>query len=135
MTLRLVRVEDEGPRLRTGLAQTIAKGVADNFRHLVYEDKELFASLSNTLILHEEDVRQASTLLGRFIGLFSAGPNPDHVKVDGMRLRQLLELAQITPPVEIVISGAYEIDLPSLRNALSIATRASCSPAEDEGSG
>ena len=121
--MRLVPADESGFRLRPGLRRKVAEGFADHMQRKVYGQDELLISLGNTLKLHEHAVRSAQTPLGRLAELFGKRTDPDNLKVDGMRLHQLFELAQARPPLEIAVGKSYMIDLPSFRDLLSAAER------------
>ena len=117
--MRLVPADDGGPRLRPGLRRKVAEGFADHMQRKVYGTEELLISLTNTLKLHEHAARTAQSPLGRIVELFAKRTDPDNLKIDGMRLHQLFELAGSMPPLEIAVGASYIIDLPSFRDLLS----------------
>ena len=115
--MRLVPADDDG------LRRTVSEGFADHMQRKVYGTDELLVSLANTLKLHEHAVRTAQSPLGRIVELFGKRTDPDNLKIDGMRLHQLFELAGSTPPLQIAVGTSYIIDLPSFRDLLSAAER------------
>ena len=121
--MRLIPADDDAPRLDPGLRRTVSEGFADHMQRKVYGTEELLISLTNTLKLHEHAVRTAQSPLGRIVELFGKRTDPDNLKIDGMRLHQLFELAGSTPPLEIAVGASYIIDLPSFRDLLSAAER------------
>lgn len=99
--------------------QAMARKFANYSKRVAFSGENLIISISNTLAIHNQNVRDAKTLIGRFIGLFSKSVDPENVKIDGTRLQQLFELTQTEPPIKLSGNLEYHVDLTSLSNMLS----------------
>jgi len=99
--------------------QAMARQFANYSQRVAYSGENLIISISNTLVIHNQNVREAKTLIGRFLGLITKPVDPDNIKMDGTRLLQLFDLAGSTPPIRLVASGEYYVDLVSIVELLS----------------
>jgi len=87
-------------------------------QRLAYADDELIVSLSNSLKMHDYEVKQRKTLWGRFVTLFTTVKDPEWFEVDGTRLLQIFQLADVEPPVKLSASMTYSIETTELRTML-----------------
>ena len=113
--MKIQPATEDRPVALDGLSGTIVRGVADSFQRLVYAEDDLLISLSNSLKLHESEVRDSRTFVGRFMSLFTESVNPEKITVDGMRLMQICDLAQKKPALEISPGRNYEVGVQDLR--------------------
>ena len=113
--MKIQTVTKDQPVALDGLSGKIVRGVADSFQRLVYAEDDLLVSLSNSLKLHESEVRDSRTFIGRFMSLFTETVNPEKITVDGMRLMQICDLAQKKLPLEISPGRNYEAGVQDLR--------------------
>ena len=97
----------------SALWQAVGRNFADTSQRMGYSPENLIISISNTLGIHKQDVREAKTLIGRFLRLITKPVDPDNIKMDGTRLMQS------TPPLKLSASGEYNIDLASFVELLS----------------
>ncbi|MBL4890452.1 MAG: hypothetical protein JKX91_01225 [Rhizobiaceae bacterium] len=95
------------------------KSFAETSQRMGYSGENLIISISNTLAIHKRDVREAKTLIGRFLELITKPIDPDNIKLDGTRPMQLFDLAQSKPPIKLSASGGYNVDLLSFVELLS----------------
>ncbi|WP_193370635.1 hypothetical protein [Pelagibius marinus] len=102
----------------------IAKGVGALAQRLAYSDEELLVSLANSLKLREQEIADRNSLTGRFTALFVGKDGGTTIKFDGMRLKQLHELAASRPPRDINLNAFYEVNLEYSRILLSKAQKA-----------
>lgn len=100
------------------LVSKLDKGVGHMPQRLVYSDEDLLISLSNSLKLREQEIAQRGTFLGRLMALFLGRDAGDTIQIDGMRLMQLLELAEGKAPEGLVLAGFYDVDLAFFRERL-----------------
>ena len=90
-------------------------GVGHLAQRLVYSDEELLISLSNSLRLREREIAERATLKSRLMKLFVGADDGKTIRIDGMRLKQLLELAGGTAPDDLALAGLYEVNLEYFR--------------------
>lgn len=90
-------------------------GVGHLAQRLVYSDEELLISLSNSLRLREREIAERTTLKGRLMTLFVGEDDGKTIRIDGMRLKQLLELAGGSAPDDLALAGLYEVNLEYFR--------------------
>lgn len=107
----------------SGMGLAVGKSSAKYSRRLAYSEENLIISISNTLAIHKQDIREARTLLGKIIGLVSRPVDPENIKIDGTRLMQLLDLSQSPPPIKLSASAEYLVDSASLIKLLSKAKK------------
>lgn len=93
-----------------------AHAFGDLMQRLVYTDDQLVVSVSNSLKLHGQMVRQSQSLLGRLIAVFAGQiTDPDVIEIDGMRLQHLYTLSRSEPPEKIAIRKAYAMKVTVVR--------------------
>ena len=97
------------------LISKLDMGVGHLAQRLVYSEEDLLISLSNSLKQREQEISQRGTLLGRLMALFVGRDSGDTIRIDGMRLMQLLELAEGKAPEGLILAGLYEVDLAFFR--------------------
>ena len=90
-------------------------GVGHLAQSVVYSDEELLVSLSNSLRLREREIAERATLKGRLMKLFVGADDGKTIRIDGMRLKQLLELAGGSAPDDLALAGLYEVNLEYFR--------------------
>lgn len=93
-------------------------------RDLPYSDEELLASLENALKLHALELKQRKNLLGRLLALFQADVAEERISVDGVRLRQLYNLAGVAPSLEANPEENLLLEAEELRRLLIDARKA-----------
>jgi len=100
-----------------------ARNLGDAFHRTRYTDEALLISLHNSLKLHEHSVRQSQSILGRLMALLGKPlAEPDKIEIDGMRVKQLFELADSTPPILVKINKNYFLDTAEVRSLLDAVT-------------
>ncbi|MCP4184590.1 MAG: hypothetical protein GY761_14950 [Hyphomicrobiales bacterium] len=92
---------------------------AEYFQRLTYTKESLDTSVTNSIKIHEYEIRSAETLFGSIKGLFFAQADPDKIKIDGLRLLKLFEFSDINPPIKISISQSYLVEIASVKKMLS----------------
>lgn len=97
----------------------MTRSLANYSQRIAFSGENLIISISNSLAIHKQDVREAKTLIGRFLGLITKPVDPDNIKIDGTRLMQLFDLAQSAPPAKLFAGGEYNVDLASFVELLS----------------
>lgn len=117
--MKIVPIAPKRRYADAGRGQAMARNFANYSKRVAFSGENLIISISNTLAIHNQDVREARTLIGKFIGLVSKSVNPENVKIDGTRLQQLFELTQSEPPINLSGNLEYHVDLDSLSNMLS----------------
>ena len=93
----------------------VARGVGALAQRLVYSDEELLVSLSNSLKLREQEIEGRDSLTGRLMSLFVGQDPGDNIQVDGMRLKQLHDLAGSRSREEIDLNATYDTNLEYFR--------------------
>jgi hypothetical protein len=93
-------------------------------QRLVYSDEELLVSLSNSLKLREREIADLGSFTSRLMSLFVGKDAGDSIRIDGMRLKQLHDLAGSRPRAEIDLNGIYSVKLAYFRVLLSKARKA-----------
>ena len=116
MKIELIERNDDFIEYRRGMR--FAKDLADMYQRLVYTEEELLIPLSNSLRVHQVEIEDEDTLTGRIAAFFGEAMDREMITIDGMRLKQLFELLQEEPPVNIRISQMYRVDVKSLRDML-----------------
>lgn len=105
-------------RLPYRLVSQMDMGFGHWAQRIVYSKEDLLISLSNSLRLREQEIAERRSIKGRVMALFLGEDAGDTIGIDGMRLKQLLELAQGGAPAELVLAGFYEVDLAVFRDRL-----------------
>ncbi len=91
-------------------------GGADSLmRRLVYSDEELVVSLSNTLKIFEHEQTSLWTRIQTW--LFKRPPS-DEIEIDGMRAKQLYDMARTKPQLEIKLNTIYALQVDVFRALL-----------------
>ena len=101
-------------------------------QRLVYIDEELLVSLTNSLKLRELEISELGSFTSRLMSLFVGNDAGDSIRIDGMRLKQLHDLAGSKPRAEIDLNGIYEVKLAYFRVLLSRAQKAARAKAKTE---
>jgi hypothetical protein len=112
------------------LATKVAQGVGALAERLVYRDDELLVSLSNSLKERELEIAELGSFTSRLMSLFVGKDAGDTIGIDGMRLKQLHDLAGSRPRAEIDLNGIYTVNLAYFRVLLSKARKAAEANAE-----
>lgn len=100
------------------LVSKMDQGVGHRAQRLVYSEEDLLISLSNSLRQRDHEIAGRASLKGRLMALFVGKDSGDTIRIDGMRLMQLLDLADGKAPEGIVLAGFYDVDLAFFRALL-----------------
>lgn len=119
MQIKITPIAQKRRNQDSALWMAAGKSFAGAAQRLGFSGENLIISISNTLAIHKQDVREAKTLIGRFLGLITKPIDPGNIKMDGMRLMQLFDLAQSKPPIKLSASSEYNVDLASFIELLS----------------
>lgn len=95
-----------------------APEVGNQVRRLAYSRDELIASIGNSIKLHDHEIRESRTLLGRVFAIFAQAKDPDWIEIDGRRLVHLFQLSQTKPSVNLSVSETYYVEVDGLRQLL-----------------
>ncbi|MDJ0614074.1 MAG: hypothetical protein QNJ29_10385 [Rhizobiaceae bacterium] len=117
--MRIIEIEHTSSVLNKGISKTVADGVGDSFQRLKFSGSNLIISVENSIRMHKSEVEGSRTIIGKIIGLFSKGPDPDNIRIDGLRLFQCFEIADEEPPIPIHVGKTYQVDLISLEFMIS----------------
>ena len=109
----------------------VARGVGVLAQRLVYSDEELLVSLSNSLKLREQEIAQLGSFTSRLLSLFAGKDAGDSIRIDGMRLKQLHDLAGSRPRAEIDLNRLYDVNLAYFGVLLDEARKAANAKAAD----
>ena len=92
-------------------------------QRLSYSDGQLFTSLNNSLKLHAHEVAKSQTFIGKILSLFTNSVDPDWIKIDGMRLIQILDLLKLERLEALQASKMYYAEVDELRKLLEAADK------------
>jgi len=116
-----------GPALGDSISWKFSRRAASYAQRMVYSDEELLASLTTSLRFREQEIADRNTFMGHLLAFFVGEDPGDSIAIDGMRLRQLHELAGSKPKHEIDINGTYNVNLANFRILLGRAEKAAAS--------
>jgi hypothetical protein len=113
------------------LATKVAGGVGSLAQRLVYSDEELLISLANSLKLRKQEIAELGSFTSRLMALFVGKDAGNDISIDGMRLKQLQDLAGSKPAAGIDLNGIYDVNLAYFRALLKKAEKAAKAKARD----
>ncbi len=101
--------------IRGGFWKSVIIGVDDKVRRIPYSKEGVVRILSIKLRDHQEAIEHEETLIGRFSLLFTKPMDREHTDIEGMPLKQIFELLDKEPPINIDVSKTYTVDVTSLK--------------------